>query len=73
MLNKLGIVSAVIFLLTGAVLLYGSVSGPDTSQTARLLGGATSVSLGLLAILLVVKDWLEWRRQYKIAGRRGHQ
>jgi len=67
MLNKLGLSLAFLFLLIGAFLLYG----PDTSETARLLGGATLVSLGLVTIWLVAKDWLDWRRDYKNVAKRG--
>lgn len=58
MLNRLGLVSAVIFILAGAVLLYDPMSGPDTSQTTRILAGATLVSFGLVMILVLMKDWL---------------
>lgn len=73
MLNKLVVTSAVLFLLTGGVLLFGPVSDLDTNQTGRLLGGATLVSLGLLTIVLVVKDWLDWRKHYKNPRWRGHK
>src|SRR5207249_11291969 len=56
MLISLKFTSAIISLLVGSFLLYSPVSGPDTNQVARLLGGATLVSLGLVTTLLTVKD-----------------
>ena len=47
MVNRLGIFSAVILVLCGAAFLYGPVSGPETSQTGRLLAGAVLVSTRL--------------------------
>src|SRR6266849_4963193 len=35
MLNRLGILSAIILILSGAAFLYGPVSGPETSHSAR--------------------------------------
>jgi len=62
MLNMLSLSLAFLLLLIGAFFLYGLDSGPDTSQTVQLLGGAGLVSVGLVTILLVAKDWLHWRR-----------
>jgi hypothetical protein len=73
MLNKLAVTAAVIFLLIGSIILYGPISGPDTNQTGRILGGATLVSFGLMTLSLVFKDWLHWRRHYKNAHSRGHE
>jgi hypothetical protein len=72
MLISLRFTSAIISLLVGAFLLYSPISGPDTNQVARLLGGATLVSLGLVTTLLTVKDWLVWKRHYKNEGGRDH-
>jgi len=73
MLNNKSVISAIIFLLLGAVLLYGSVSGSDASQTVRLLAGATLVTFGFLTLLLIAKDWLDWKRHNKSGGpRRDH-
>jgi len=70
MLNTLGITSAIAFLLAGAVLLYGPVLRQDANQTAQLLGGATMLALGLLTILLIVRDWLDEKRHCRNAGKR---
>jgi hypothetical protein len=72
MLYKVSLFLGLIFLLIGAFFLYDPVSGPDSIQTMRMLGGATLVSLGLITILLVAKDWLDWRRKSKNAPKR-HQ
>jgi len=71
MLGKLSLSLAILFLWIGVLLLSGLDSGSDASQTARLLSGATLVSLGLVTILLVAKDWLLCRRHYKNAVKRG--
>ncbi len=71
-LNTRIITSAVVFLLLGMLLLYGPVLRQDANQTAQLLGGATLVAFGLLTILLIVRDWLDWKRHSKNAGRRDH-
>ena len=71
MLNTFGITSVIVILLIGVVLLYGPVVRQDASQTAQLLVGATLVAFGLLAILLNARDWLEGKRQYKNASKRG--
>jgi hypothetical protein len=73
MLNKLGVICAVIFLLTGAFLLYGPASGPDPNQTGRILVGATLVSVSLVIILFVVKDWWHWRKHYKRIANPDHE
>ena len=67
----MGITSAIILLLIGVALLYGPVVRQDARQTAQLLVGATLVAFGLLAILLIARDWLEEKRQYKNASKRG--
>ena len=69
MLNKLGILFATLFVFAGLLLLHGPISGPDTTQTARLLGGAALVTFGSLTILLVFRDWLHWRKHYRNAHR----
>ncbi len=73
MLNKLGVAAAVLFLLVGAILLYDPFSGADTNQTGRIIGGATLVSLGLMTLSLVGKDWWHWRRHYKNEHSRVHE
>lgn len=72
MLNTLGILFATLIVIAGLVLLYGPVYGADANQTVRLLAGAAFVTFGLLTILLVSRDWLHGRKEYKRAQRRLH-
>ncbi len=65
MLNNLGLFFGLIFLIAGAVLLYKGVSNADASQTAAIIGGATFLSLGSVAMWTVLKNWWEWRREYR--------
>lgn len=65
MLNKLGLSFACVFLLIGTTPLYDAVSTSDATQTATVIGGAVSFSLGLVTMSLIAKDCREWRRHYK--------
>jgi len=69
MLDKLGLSFAVVFLLLGSILLYGAVSKSDLTQTARVIGGAVFLALGLVTLSMVAKDWSKWRKHHKDAGR----
>jgi drug/metabolite transporter (DMT)-like permease len=66
MLNNLGFFSGALFLLAGAVLLYEGVSNADASQTAAILGGAMLFSIGSALMWTVLKNWWEWRREFRI-------
>lgn len=70
MFNKLGILFAILLVIAGLVLLFDPIFGADANQTVRLLAGAALVSFGSLTILLVLKDWLYGRREYKRAQNR---
>ena len=50
------------FVVIGGALLTGDISQTDTSQTARLVGGASFFSLGLLNLWFALKNWLKWKR-----------
>lgn len=65
MLNDLGLFSGVVFLLAGAVLLYKGVSSPEEGQTAAILAGAMFLSVGSVLVWTVLKNWWEWRREYR--------
>jgi hypothetical protein len=56
---------AFLFLITGAVLVYDGFSTSDPSQTAKLIGGAIFLSLGLVSLWFGVKNWWKWRTVYK--------
>jgi hypothetical protein len=47
------------------VLLYDGFSTSDLSQTAKLIGGAIFLSLGLVSLWFGVKNWWKWRTVYK--------
>ena len=69
MLDKLGLVFALVCLLLGTMLLYDSVSVSDLTQTAKVIAGAVFFALGLVTISLLAKDWWEWRKHEKNAER----
>jgi hypothetical protein len=50
--------SALASLLIGTAILDDLGSTPDAAQTARLLAGAVFVSLGLVTLLFLAKNWL---------------
>lgn len=56
---------AIALLVAGAVLLHDGFQGPDLSQTAHVLGGATCLSIGLFVALAAIKDWRKWRKVLK--------
>jgi|GEM_PF-2065828 len=67
MLGTLGLLISAMTLLGGTLLLASPASGPEVTQTVRLLAGAVFVSLGSLTLLYTVKNWWRWRRNYKAA------
>ena len=64
MLDNLGLVIASVCLVLGGVLLYGGFSKPDATQTLMIVG-AVLVSLATVIIGLILKNKLEWKRNYK--------
>jgi len=67
--DNLALCFASICVLIGAVLLYDGVSTSDVTQTARVIAGAAFLSLGLMALWLTMKRWVQWKRDYKNGGR----
>jgi uncharacterized protein YjeT (DUF2065 family) len=65
MLDNLRLSFGFFSLLIGMVLLYDGSSNAQVSQTARLVGGAVFVSLGLISLWFVAKNWLELRKYFK--------
>jgi len=65
MLDDLRLFFGLIFLIAGAVLLYNGVSNNDASQSATIIGGATFLSLGSTVMWTVLRNWWEWRREYR--------
>jgi len=69
MLDNLRLFFGVISFLIGMALLYDSARSAEANQTTMLVGGALLVSLGLICIWIVAKNWLEWRKYFKNDGR----
>jgi len=65
MRDGLGLFFGVIFLLAGTVLLYDGVSSADASQSATIIAGATFLSLGSIVMWTVLRNWWEWRKEYR--------
>jgi len=65
MLGGLKLGAGLAGLLIGTTLVCDAVWNPDASQTIRTLGGAVLVAFGLISIWHVVKDHLQFRRNYK--------
>ena len=65
MLDNFGLIFGSICLLLGAVLLYDGFPIQEAIQSLNVIVGATLLSLGMIAIVLVVRSKLEWRRNYK--------
>ncbi len=65
MLDNLGFAVAFLCFLLGAALLYDGVHQPDANQALKIVSAAALLSLGLISNWLLVKNKLEWRRNYK--------
>ena len=65
MRDDLGLFFGLVFLIIGGVLLYNGTSNADASQSAAVIGGATLLSLGSVVTWTLVKNWWEWRREYR--------
>ncbi len=48
---------ASLFLIVGALLFSDGVSTSDLNQTAKVIGGAIFLSLGLVSMWFGVKNW----------------
>jgi hypothetical protein len=62
MRDHLGIFISLVLLVLGGVLLYDGISGVDPNQSTRIIGGAAFVSLGLINLRIVLKNWWKWRK-----------
>jgi high-affinity Fe2+/Pb2+ permease len=58
-------VFSVIFACVGGALLYDGVSGNDVSQSAKVIGGAALLVLGLMIAWVVMRNWVRDRRIYR--------
>jgi uncharacterized membrane protein len=52
---------ASLFLIVGALLFSNGVSTSDLNQTAKVIGGAIFLSLGLVSMWFGVKNWRKSR------------
>jgi flagellar motor component MotA len=69
MLNKIGLLFALVSLLTGAILVNDGVSRSDSSQSLMVICGAFLFALGLVTFSLVARDWWDEREHFKEARR----
>ena len=65
MLDNFGLAIGSICLVLGAVLLYDGLSMIETTQSLDVIGGAVLISLGAITTGLMLRNKLEWRRNYK--------
>jgi hypothetical protein len=65
MRDHLNIVLALAFIILGSVLLYDGVSSSDASQSARIIAGAASLSLGLVVSRTALMNWWKWKKLSK--------
>lgn len=57
-----GVIFAVVCILLGAAFLYDGVSGRDLSQL-ETIAGATLLSVGVVSSVLLLRDWIKWKRE----------
>jgi hypothetical protein len=60
--TSLGLFCGLLLLTLGALLVIESVANADANQSARVVGGATLLSLGFLLTWLMARSWWEWRK-----------
>ncbi|HXM94618.1 MAG TPA: hypothetical protein VN943_08165 [Candidatus Acidoferrum sp.] len=65
MRDTLGVFFALVLFTLGAALLNDGSSQSDLSQTAKIIGGAASLSVGVMSMCSALKNWLKWKRGYK--------
>jgi hypothetical protein len=58
----ISIISALALLLTGAWLLNDGVSGRDHMQI-EMIAGATFLGVGVLSSVLLLRNWIKWKRE----------
>jgi len=56
---------AFLFLVVGAALLYEGLSTSDPMQAAKMISGASFISLGFVTLWFSVKNWWKSRTLYK--------
>jgi len=63
MRDSLSLLFTLIFLLSGAGLLYDGALKSDPTQTAKVVAGATFLALGLTTMRIVLKGWMDWWKE----------
>jgi len=62
--GRIGFIFGAVSFLVGAGLLYGDVSGRDPLQV-ETIGGAVLLSLGVVTLVIVLRDRLKWKRELR--------
>jgi len=62
--DVIGLIFAVVCILFGATLLYDSTSGRNPIQ-AQTIAGAAVLSLGVVTLRMILKEWLKWKRELR--------
>jgi chemotaxis receptor (MCP) glutamine deamidase CheD len=65
MLNTIVPLLAFLFFVVGAALLNEGMSASGLTQTAKIIGGASLLSLGSVTLWVGVKNWWKSRIVYK--------
>lgn len=73
MRDHVGILFSAVFLLIGAAIVYDGVSANDAGQSARVIGGAAILALGITAMRLVLKSWWKERKLYRDSRAPSHE
>jgi len=68
MLDNLRLSFSFISVLIGSAFLRDGVSNEHLNESARIIGGAVLVSLGIICMAHVVKNWLEMRKYFNDHG-----
>jgi len=58
----IGAIAVLAFLLSGAWLLHDGVSRRDLLQM-EVIAGAALVSVGVVTAVLLLRDWIKWKRE----------
>jgi hypothetical protein len=59
-----GLIFAVVCILVGAALLYDGIPGRGPIQ-AETIAGAAVLSIGVVTLGIVLKDWLKWKSELR--------
>ena len=65
MRDALGLFFGLSFLIAGAILLYNGMSNANAGQSVAIIGGATFLSLGAVLMGSFLRNWWEWRKEYR--------